>query len=46
MPRLDFDQLLTVLSVVLAVTVLRPGGAVTVLVFVLGLVCNIKRRPD
>lgn len=44
MPTLDLDQLLTLLSVVLAVTVLNPAGAAIVLAFALGLLCNVKRR--
>ena len=46
MPKLDLNQLLTVLSVVLAATVLSPTGAAIVLAFALGLVCNVKRRAS
>lgn len=42
--KLDFDQLVTVLGVVLAAAVLPPDGAVVVLAFVVGLLCNLRRR--
>jgi hypothetical protein len=46
MPTLDLNQLLTLLSVVLAATVLNATGAAIVLAFALGLVCSEKlRRP-
>ena len=46
MPTLDLDQLLALLSVVVAVTILSPTGAAIVLAFALGLLCNVKRRAD
>ncbi|MGO9906926.1 MAG: hypothetical protein ACLP4R_25555 [Solirubrobacteraceae bacterium] len=42
--KLDFDQLVTVMGIVLAAAVLPPSGAVVVLAFVVGLLCNVKRR--
>ena len=44
MPTLDLDQLLALLGVLVAVTVLTPTGAAILLAFVVGLLCNLKRR--
>jgi hypothetical protein len=44
MPRFDLDQLLALLSVLLAAVVLPPAAAVPVLTFVVGLLSADKLR--
>jgi len=47
MPAFDQDQLLAVLSIVLAATVLSSSGAAIVLAFTLGLLVGARlRRPS
>jgi hypothetical protein len=41
--NLDLDQVLALLGVVVAATVLSPTGTIVVLAFALGLVCNVRR---
>lgn len=46
MPMLDLNQLLTILSVVIAAAVLSPTGAAIVLAFALGLLCKFGEPAD
>jgi len=44
MPKLDLDQVLALLGVVVGATVLNPTGTIVLLAFALGLVCNVRKH--